>query len=418
MNLIKTSLLSLMSTSVKMLAGLVISKAVALVAGPAGLATVGQFQNFVQIMLTAAKGGLDTGVTKYTAEFRDDEARCIQLLSTAARLCAATCMAVSLLLLFAAKSLSQYFLHTPDNAYIIRLFGVTICLFVLNSLLLAIVNGLQQTRTYILINIVQSILTLALTIGLIAWLGLPGALIALVTNQSFVLLALLWALRGHALIRWRNFHQAFDRADALRLFKYSIMATVSAITSPLTAMLARDQVALVLGQDAAGNWQAMWYIASVYLTVVTTSLAVYYLPKLSATHDPQELRAELKLGFKVILPIVMASALAIYITREWIVHILFTDAFSPMLRLFGWMLIGDIIKMASWLLSYLMLAKAMTRAFVTTELVFSASFVALAYMLIRLYGLEGMAYAYTLNYLLYLVCMIAITKRFWLPAQD
>lgn len=418
MNLIKTSLLSLMSTSVKMLAGLVVGKAVAIVSGPAGLATVGQFQNFVQIMLTAAKGGLDTGITKYTAEYGDNEEQRVNLFSTAAKLCASTCLMVSLLLLVAARYLSEYFLRTPDYAYIVRLFGLTICLFVINSFLLAIVNGLHQIRTYIIVNIAQSVLTLLLTVALIAWLGLDGALIALATNQSLVLVVLLWALRGHAIIRAAHFRQSFDREEAIRLFKYSLMTTVSAVASPLTAMLVRDQVTAVLGQDAAGHWQAMWYVATVYLTVVTTSLAIYYLPKLSATTDRRALRAELKEGFKIVLPLVACTALALYLVREWVVRILFTDAFLPMLSLFGWMMIGDVIKMASWLLSYLMLAKAMTRAFVITEVVFSATFVALAYGLIRLYGLEGVAYAYTINYVLYLVCVAVLTKHFWLPISD
>lgn len=415
MNLIRTSLLSLMSTSVKMLAGLLISKAVALAAGPSGLAIVGQFQNFVQIVLTAAKGGLDTGLTKYTAEYGGDEAQQVRLFGTAARLCAGSSIVVAVILLVAATPLSRYFLLTPDYAYIVRLFGVTICLFVLNSYLLAIVNGLHQIRTFVLVNIAQSVLTLLLTVGLIAWLGLDGALIALVVNQSLVLVVLLWALRKHSLICWANIRRDFDRNDALRLVKFSLMTTVSAIAAPLTAMVVRGQVLTVLGADAAGYWQAMWFVASMYLTVVTTSLSVYYLPKLSATTDPVALRAELAGGFKIVMPIVMVTALALYLLREWVVRLLFTEAFLPVLQLFGWMLIGDVVKMASWLLSYLMLAKAMTRAFVLTEIVFSASFAALAYWSIRWYGLEGVAYAYAANYVLYLIAVAGVTRHYWLP---
>lgn len=417
MNLVRTSLLSLMSTSVKMLAGLVVGKAVALVSGPSGVATIGQFQNFVQIVLTAAKGGLDTGVTKYAAEYGLDEERSAILFSTAARLCAGSCAIVSLVLLIGATPLAVFFLHSPEYAYILRLFGLTLCMFVANSLLLAIVNGLHEIRTFIVINIVQSLVTLLLTIACIAWLGLDGALIALVTNQSLVLFVLLWRLRGHARIHIDAFRRHFDRNQAIRLVQFSLMTTVSAIAAPVTAMLVRGQVMSQLGADAAGYWQAMWYIATVYLTVVTTSLSVYYLPKLSATSDPVALRQELKQGFVVVMPIVMGSALALYLARDLIVRVLFTEAFRPMLRLFAWMLIGDVIKMASWLLSYLMLAKAMTRAFVATEIIFSASFVALAYAFIRLYGFEGIALAYAANYVLYLAAVAVITKRFWLPVH-
>jgi PST family polysaccharide transporter len=418
MNLVRTSLLSLMSTSVKMLAGLIVGKAVALVSGPSGVATIGQFQNFVQIVLTSAKGGLDTGVTKYTAEYGSDDDRAASLFSTAFRLCACSCAIVSLVLLIGATPLAVFFLGSPEYGYILRLFGLTLCMFVANSLLLAIVNGLNEIRTFIVINIVQSLLTLLLTIVFIAWLGLAGALIALVTNQSLVLFVLLWWLRGHSRIHFQAFRHQFGRDQAILLIKFSAMTTVSAIASPVTAMLVRGQVMSQLGENAAGYWQAMWYIATVYLTVVTTSLSVYYLPKLSATSDPTALRQELKQGFLVVMPIVICSALTLYLARELIVQILFTEAFRPMLRLFGWMLVGDIIKMASWLLSYLMLAKAMTRAFVATELIFSASFVALAYGFIRLYGFEGVAIAYAANYVLYLAAVALITKRFWLPVRS
>lgn len=416
MNLIRTSFLSLIATSVKMLASLVVGKAVAIVAGPSGIAVIGQFQNFVQIALTAAKGGLDTGITKYTAEFSDDERRRRSVLSTAAWMCGTACLGVSLILLVGARPLSEAFLLTPAYAYVIRLFGLTICLFVLNSFLLAIVNGLQEIRTYILVNIAQSLLTLFMTIGLITWLGLEGALVALATNQSLVLFVLLWVIRNHPTIRWANFRAGFHREDAARLLRYSAMTTVSAIASPLTAVLVRDHVADTLGQNAAGQWQAMWYVASVYLTVVTTSLAVYYLPKLSATLDREGVRAELKQAFVIVMPIVALSASALYVAREWVVRLLFTDAFRPMLQLFGWMLVGDIVKMASWLLSYLLLAKAMARAFVVTEVVFSATFVLLAYVFVNRHGLVGVAYAYTANYVLYLACMIVVTRRFWQPS--
>lgn len=413
MNLVRTSLLSFASTVVKMLAGLAISKTLAVVSGPAGMALIGQFQNFVQIALTAAKGALDTGVTKYTAEYGADEGRRARLFSTAVRLCACSCAIVALVLLLAAEPLSRYLLHSPDHAYVLRLFGLTVALFVLNSLLLAIVNGLQEVRTYILINIAQSLLTLLLTVGLIVWLGLDGALIALVTNQSIVLMVLLWMLRGHKAIKAAHFRLPLDRVEAIRLSKYSMMAAVSAVVSPLTAILVRDHIATALSIDQAGYWQAMWYVSSVYLTIVTTSLSVYYLPKLAATSDRQALRFELVNGYRIIMPIVVVAALVLYFMREWVVHILFTDAFSPMVVLFRWMLIGDVVKLASWLLAYLMLAKAMTRAFIVTEVVFSASFIVLAMLLVGQYGLEGVAYAHTANYAMYLVAVATLTRHYW-----
>jgi len=413
MNLVKTSLLSLASTAMKMLTALAISKALAIYVGPSGLAVVGQFHNFVQLMLTAAKFGLDTGVTKYTAEYSQDADRRTRLFSTALRLCAGSCLIVALTLVAGAKSLSLYFLQTVDFAYVMRLFGVTIGLFVMNSMLLSILNGLQEIRTYIVVNILQSALTLVLTVILIVSLNLEGALIALVTNQSLALFVVLWKLRGHLIIRFTSFRAAFDRVEALRLSKFALMGSVSAIAAPLTNILVRDHITRTIGQAEAGYWQAIWYISSVYLTVVTMTLSVYFLPKLSATIEKGKLRRELLAGYAIIMPTVMVFAFGVYLSRDLLIRIVFTEEFAPMVELFRWMLVGDVIKLASWLVAYLMLAKAMTKSFIVTEVFFSASFVLLSIVLTDNYGLVGVTYAHALNYSMYLFAVAILTQQFW-----
>ncbi|EJA4662991.1 O-antigen flippase, partial [Escherichia coli] len=59
MNLIRTSLLSVISTFFRLLSALVINKAIATFIGPTGLALIGQFQNFTQIALVLAQGGIN-----------------------------------------------------------------------------------------------------------------------------------------------------------------------------------------------------------------------------------------------------------------------------------------------------------------------------------------------------------------------
>ena len=75
MTLIKTSLLNGIAVIIKMLTLLGLNKILAIYVGPAGYAALGQFQNAVQMITTFASGALNTGVTKYTAEYYQDEVR-------------------------------------------------------------------------------------------------------------------------------------------------------------------------------------------------------------------------------------------------------------------------------------------------------------------------------------------------------
>ena len=115
-----------------------------------------------------------------------------------------------------------------------------------------------------------------------------------------------------------------------KLFHYALMALASAVTMPVAHLLVRNYLGDNLGWDQAGYWQAMWYISSMYLMVVTTSLGIYYLPRLSEINNKAELRKEIFDGYKIILPIVTAMSLAIYILKDIIIGVLFTSEFHGM----------------------------------------------------------------------------------------
>ncbi|WP_127470646.1 O-antigen translocase [Thiomicrorhabdus aquaedulcis] len=413
MTLVKTSILSFIATAIKLLAGLVINKAVAVYIGPAGLAMVGQFQNFIQLVMTAAQGAINSGVTKYAAEYGKDNERIPILFSTASKISLVASVLVGVGIVVFSNYASLQFLKSENYGYIFVIFGFTIVLFVINNLLLSILNGLKEIKTWVIINIIQSIYGLIFTTLLIVYLGLDGALIALVTNQSVIFLIVLWMLRKHQVIKLENFKGAFDKPEAKKLGGFALMAITSAATVPVSHLIVRNYIGENLSWDDAGYWQAIWYISTMYLMVVTTTLSIYYLPKLSEITDKAVLRQELLHGYKIIMPIVIVMSLTIFLLKDFIIWLLFTEDFAPMRELFLWQLIGDVMKLAAWLIAYLMLAKAMTKTFIITEIAFSLSFVLLSIWFVDQYGLVGMSYSFAVNYSMYFFVMIWATKREW-----
>ncbi|HEM6846613.1 O-antigen translocase [Providencia rettgeri] len=411
MTLIKTSLLSLIATFFKMLSGLVINKAVSVYIGPAGLAVIGQFQNFSQVVLIAAQGAINSGVVKYTAEYGQDSPKVPSLFSTALRISLISSIIVGFLLIIFSSFFSKKILDNIEYNFIFILFGFTVILFVLNGLLLSIINGLKEIRNYIKINIIQSLYSLFFTSLLIYFFGLKGALIALATNQSIIFFVTLFMLRKHTVVIWKNFTSAFDKTISKKLFAFSAMALTSAIMVPTSQFIIRDYIATTQGLDQAGYWQGVWYISSTYLMIVTTALSTYYLPRLSEITTKKELKQEILQGYKILLPIVITCGLVIYLLRDLIIYLLFSDSFTPMKPLFTWQIIGDVFKIASWLLAYVMLAKAMTKTFIISEIIFSISFIFLSYYLIKMNGTIGATYAYTLNYIFYFMTFSLFIKK-------
>lgn len=414
MTLVKTSILSFVSTAIKMVAGLVINKAVAVYIGPVGLAFVGQFQNFSQLVITAAQGAINSGVTKYTAEYGKDDDHIQLLFSTAAKISLFSSVVVGAGIVAFSQFASLHFLKSEDYRYIFVIFGFTIVLFAINSLLLSILNGLKEIKTWVMINIIQSIYSLIFTTLLIVFLGLDGALIALVTNQSVIFLIALWMLRNHQVIKLKNFKGTFSNPVAKKLGGFALMAITTAVAVPTSHLIVRDYIGENLSWNDAGYWQAIWYISNMYLMVVTTTLSIYYLPRLSEIRDKAELTKELLYGYKIIMPIVIVMSLTIFLLKDFIIWLLFTKDFAPIRELFLWQLIGDVLMLASFLLGYISVAKAMTKIFIFKQIFLVSIFVLTSIFFVDLYGLVGVTYAYALMYFISILFGYVVYKLYML----
>jgi PST family polysaccharide transporter len=410
MNLIKTSYYTFISTAIKMLAALVINKAVAYLVGPSGIALIGQFQNFSQLTMTAAQGGINTGVVKYVAEFKDNKSKLLDVFSSSLKITLICTSITTIILLLFSQSFSNYFLKSAEYSDVIIVFAISLIFFSVNGLLISIINGLQEIKIFTKVNIGQSIYSLIFTFILVFIWGVKGALFALATNQSVVFFTLIFLLKKHALVRLENFKSFFSKSIGQKLFSYSLMTLISSIITPVSLIIIRNHLITRFSIDVAGEWQALWYISTMYLMVITTTLSVYYLPKLSSISDNYLLKKEILIGYKLIIPFLFITALIIFFSRDLIIKILFTEKFYRIRDLFLFQLIGDFLKLSSWLLSYIMLAKAMTKAFIITEVIFTFSFILFSFLFVDHFGFIGVTYAFALNYLLYFVCMIFLFK--------
>ncbi|MEO6539855.1 MAG: hypothetical protein ABIN74_02645, partial [Ferruginibacter sp.] len=212
-------------------------------------------------------------------------------------------------------------------------------------------------------------------------------------------------------INWKPKFKNLDKKMLRLLFAFTLMGIVSGFTSPTMQLIVRDRIINKLSLIDAGCWQAVTRISDYYLTFITSVLSVYYIPRLSEINTKAELRKEIIKGYKIVLPVVGALAFLIWLCKVWVVHILFTADFLPMLPLFKYQLLGDFFKIGSLLLALIMVAKALTKTYIITEILFSTSFVVLSYFLMDRYGLIGTTYAFCINYAMYWLTMWFLMKK-------
>lgn len=411
MNLIKTSLLNGIAVVIKMLTLLGLNKILAIYVGPSGYASLGQFRNAVQMITTFASGAINTGVTKYTAEYYEDEDKQHAIWRTAGTIAFTGSLVAAVLVIGFNQKLAGFFLKDESLGSVFIWFAATLVLFVFNTLLLAILNGKKEIHRYVVANIAGSLFALVVTSILAIMLGLYGALVSLAVYQSLTFFVTLTLTYKAPWFKLSYLVGRIDKQAAKKLAQYTAMALTSAACVPLSHILIRNHLGETLGWEAAGYWEAMWRLSGAYLMMVTTTLGVYYLPRLSELQSPTDIKHEIIQGYKIILPVAASCGVVIYVLRDFIIHLLFSADFAPMEQMFAWQMVGDTLKIGSWILSYLMLGKAMMKLFVASEVMSSGLFYFLTVIFTNRMGLEGVALAHSVNYLIYWLVMALFVTR-------
>lgn len=401
--LVKVFSLSSVATLVKMLTGLISTKVVAVLIGPGGVALLGQLNNLVYIVQYLASGAINNGVVKYVSEHKGSVGKVRTLLTNALLVTVVCSLACGTAMIACHGRLSRWIMLSDEYGYIFIVFGVTVILYAFNMLLLSIVNGYREYKMFIRINVANSLAGLVFAVVLTLLYGLPGALIGATTYQSAVFFVTLYMVRRKPWARWSYFRGRIDRSIIRNYLKYALMTLVSIGTMPVAQILIRRYIMLDLSELEAGWWEAMNRISNIYLLVVTTSFSVYYLPRLSEITEPNEVRREIGKAFKVIIPLLLTGFVLVYLCRFLIIRILFTSEFLPMAKLFGWQMGSDLFKIGCYILTYVMIAKARTVVYVTTEIVFTIIYIGLACQLMQTSaGIIGVTQAGMAAYLLHM----------------
>ncbi len=410
MNLKRTSFYTSITAIISFIGGFLITKVVAVKIGPEGIAYLGQFQNTVAVLNMIATGAVALGVIKYLAEFKAEHGKKDEIIGTAFVILGACSFFVSLVVILFSGYLSDLSFGTSEYRKVYLIYGLFSLASAFNILFPAILNGLKEIRWLTIVNISNSVAGIVITLILTHYYGVTGALVSSSIQAVSVLLVNMFICRKLGIKI--NFHPSKFHADiAKKLMGFSFMAAVSGIALPLTQILVRNAIIEHFSLKEAGYWQAITKVSDFYLAFVTSVLSVYYMPRLSEINNKPELRKEIAAGYRLIMPIVMAMSLLIWLLRGLVIEILFTPDFLPAKSYFTFQLTGDVFKIGSWLLAYLMLAKALTWQFIVTEILFALSFFIFSYLFMSYFGVIGVTYAFALNYGIYWFLMWWLLKK-------
>ncbi|MDH0629782.1 O-antigen translocase [Pseudomonas mosselii] len=389
----------------KILVGFLFLKLVAVYLGVEGLGALGNLMSAVLFLSLLAGGGIQNGVIKYVAEYRHKPKQMLRFLAGARLYSLGLCTLILVGAMVFSGPLSHYLLG-GEYAWLMVVLGVAQFGFAFTNIVNGTANGLHETRVYATIQIVGNLLTLPLAWLLIRQFGLVGAALSIIVFYlSYSLPALYFfassKLRRH--VRWRVAY----RPQFRKLSGFTLMAAVGAVSVPLVEIVVRNLLLENAGLQAAGLWQASLKLSSAYMGFFVVFLAAYFIPIVSSLQDRRKVAAVVRKFMVLAICLFGVGAIGFYGLRSFFIPLLLSADFAELGDFIQYQLLGDLFRVTSYVIGFVVVAKAATRIYVLGEISQGVLFCLFSTLGLKLgWGLQGVFIAHLAMNVIYFACSV------------
>jgi len=402
-----------LSTLIKSITSFIIGKLGAIWLGPAGIALMGQLGNVVTILNTVGAGLLESGTTALIAKNKDDQGQLIKICSNVLKISFTISAFLGILVIIFADELNKLAFQGHNYDKYIILCGIFIFISASSNLISSIINGLQQFKQLILINIITNVMVFFVTLILMYFYRLDGAFFSIIVAQPicFYLAYLLFKTRIQLKPIIVNINsKEFDSNERKSVLKYILMGFFSTIVMPATSFIVRSIIISNKGVDIAGYWESIVKVGYIYSSFILMYISYYFFPQIASIDDYRDIKKHIRLFMTSILPLFVLGCIPIYFFRKEVTLFVFTEQFSPINDLYLVQLAGEVIKVISGLYVMVLWVKNNLFDFIITQLVYSLSYIGVTYYLVNSYGEKAGTIAFFTSSFIYLMLLIILLE--------
>jgi PST family polysaccharide transporter len=385
--------------------GVLRTKVLAVLLGPAGVGLASLYTGLMGTASTVATMGLGPVGTRQIAEAcSKDDARAIMVARRALFWATMLLACAGGLVVWSLRSvLAVYALGNASYSGAVGWLSIGVALSVAGASQAALIQGMRRIGDIARLNVFGSAISTALGIGLLWRWGKAGlvAYVLIAPLASFVL--------GHVYVSRlpKAGTETVFLPELTREWKMLLRLGVAMVGAGLVQQLAqlwiRIDVAKVLGAQSLGQYQAAWTISMQYVSFVLMAMGTDYYPRLTGViHDHKAARNLVNEQTEIATLLSAPVFIAMMAVVPWVIHLLYAASFTPAIEILRWQVLGDVLKVVSWPLGFLILAAGDGKAFFLTETASLLVLTGLITGLAPIMGLPITGIAYLAMYVFYL----------------
>jgi len=401
------------AAGINMLIRMVRTKFAAVLIGTGGVGLLAVFMVIQNLVSVIAGLGIQSSAVRDIAAVagKNNEQAIGRAVLTLRRICWLTGLIGGASMMLLSPYLSQWTFGTHEHALEISALGIAILLTNLSGGQMALIQGMRHIGDLARVEVIGAAIGTVIAIIFYIIMGIKGIVPALLAI-AMVQLSVSWFYARRLPVptvsmTWR---ESFREAGSMVRLGLAFMwtALLTSIVAYVTNALITQQISL----EAVGIFAAAFALSGMFVNFVLAAMGADYFPRLTGVAPDKEamnrmVNEQTEIGLLIAVP----GLLATLSLAPWIIQLFYTSEFLPAVGLLQWFILGCLGRVVSWPLGFVMLALGKGKWFSFTETAFNLLHIALIFSALILIGIEGVAVAFFVSYIGYIILVYYVAKK-------
>lgn len=399
----------------QILIGIIRSKFIAILLGPAGMGLAGLLQSGTAIIAGLTGFGLSTSTIKNisAAQAEGDEDKVGRVIAVFRRLVWATGLLGLMVTLVLSSYLSQITFGNKDNTWAFALLSITLLINQISAGQGVLLRAMRQVKLMAKSSMIGSVLGLVTTIPLYYFFGMDGIVPALIIT-AFTSLFLSWHFASKLSFKKVKVDFSTIKIEGKDMLTMGFMISLSGIITLAFSYLVRIFINSYGSVDDVGLYNAGFAIVNTYVGMIFSAMAADYYPKLSGVaHDVKKMNQTINQQAEIAILILSPIILIFIVFIKWIVFLLYSEAFLPVNQMVLFAAVGMLFKTICWSIGFVFLAKSASKLFFWNELICNIYMFGLNILGYKWLGLTGLGVSFLVAYLIYAIQVFFVSKKLY-----
>lgn len=379
------------------------SKFIAVLLGPFGIGVQGLYQSALDLIRQVTSLGLSQSAVRDIAEAHGtgDIKRISRSVTVLRRIVWYTGLLGMIAVIAFSPLLSKASFGNNDHIIPFVFLSVILLLTQLSAGQKVVLQGMRRLKDLAKASSIGITVSLLITLPLYYILGVSGIVPAMIL-MAMVTLLISWFYSRKIKIDKQQLSTKEVFSDGKSMMIMGVSMSLSGVFSIGAAYLIRGMIRKWGGIDEVGLYQAGFVIVNTYVGLIFNAISTDYYPRLAAINNDNNKCREVVSKQGEISVLILAPILSIGIVlMPLVIQILYSDKFVPADHFIKWAFLGMMFKLASWLVSYIFIAKAESKLFIINELAGNATNLALSLIGYKIAGLTGLGIAFAASFFVY-----------------